>query len=673
MIKMKKKLGLLPFVIMPVIANAQNVGIGTATPQTTLDVKGNQRIGGINSYIAFDSLSGKIDWRNANLFVPVSQRLIQHSAAADGLFYNNIGGIGQLEYRNAAGNPVFYTSFMSGNGYFAGNLGIGATTPQAKLHIFSTSNEAARLDASEPYLSLYSNGVYKGYFWKSPNSIEIGSASGSSLPVTLAPDGYQRMFVTPAGNVGIGIGSPLARLHIADSSVLFSANGYIPTTPGNTPINGFGRRMMWYADKAAFRAGFVQGLQWDKDNVGDYSFASGYNTIAKGTGSVAIGSSTTAAFTGSTAIGVGTNANAPGSTALGAGTYTGGAYSTAMGYSTVANGDYSTAMGGFTNAKAPGSLSVGFSNDSTDSPHPFIPASTDRIFQIGNCTFSVRSNALTVLRNGNTGIGTVSPNAPLQFSNSIGNRKIVLWEGTNNDHQFYGFGINGSVLRYQTPSVGDDHIFYSGSGTNSSTELFRIKGNGNTGVGVSDPAYILDVGARMRIRSSGSNSAGIWLNNSANNSLPAFIGMRSDNLVGFYGSAAPNAGWGFLMNTDNGKVGIGTDNPAAQLEVNGYTKLGSDAPSIKMKKLTGTTSPNNGGEVSIAHGLDFAKILSVSVMVSFYLPTTSNLVWVHSGDKLNFANFQWACGTTNISVTNFPNECFSIFSVPIKIVITYEE
>lgn len=92
---------------------------------------------------------------------------------------------------------------------------------------------------------------------------------------------------------------------------------------------------------------------------------------------------------------------------------------------------------------------------------------------------------------------------------------------------------------------------------------------GNTGIGVNNPAFKLDVGARMRIRSTAGNTAGLWLNNDANTATPSFIGMRNDSLVGFYGSAAPNSGWGMLMNTNSGRVGIGTDNAAAALHVIG--------------------------------------------------------------------------------------------------------
>lgn len=80
---------------------------------------------------------------------------------------------------------------------------------------------------------------------------------------------------------------------------------------------------------------------------------------------------------------------------------------------------------------------------------------------------------------GNIGIGLTSPNAPLQFASTSNiNRKIVLFEDFNNNHQFYGFGINDGLLRYQS-SGGGDHVFYSAISASASKELMRIKYDGN--------------------------------------------------------------------------------------------------------------------------------------------------------------------------------------------------
>ena len=104
-------------------------------------------------------------------------------------------------------------------------------------------------------------------------------------------------------NVGIGTTTPLARLQVTDSAVLFSAQGDVPATPGNPPTQGAGRRLMWYPGKAAFRVGYAFGTEWDKNNIGLYSFPSGYFTTASGTSSTAMGGQTTASDYGSTAFG----------------------------------------------------------------------------------------------------------------------------------------------------------------------------------------------------------------------------------------------------------------------------------------------------------------------------------------------------------------------------------
>jgi len=58
------------------------------------------------------------------------------------------------------------------------------------------------------------------------------------------------------------------------------------------------------------------------------------------------------------------------------------------------------------------------------------------------------------------------------------NRKLVLFDILNNDHQFYGLGIQTDTLRYQVFGTTASHIFYAGTSTTTSTELFRVAGTG---------------------------------------------------------------------------------------------------------------------------------------------------------------------------------------------------
>ena len=57
---------------------------------------------------------------------------------------------------------------------------------------------------------------------------------------------------------------------------------------GTMPATGEGTRLMFYPKKAALRAGYAQGAQWDDTNIGQYSTAIGVNTTASGARSVAL-------------------------------------------------------------------------------------------------------------------------------------------------------------------------------------------------------------------------------------------------------------------------------------------------------------------------------------------------------------------------------------------------
>jgi hypothetical protein len=437
------------------------------------------------------------------------------------------------------------------------------------------------------------------------------------------------------GNVGIGTTTPVARLHVADSAVLFT--GQQSSTPTDPPVSGAGLRMMWYPQKGAFRSGFVNGSQWDKGNIGYNSFSGGSNTIARGGCSVSFGAGTIAGANYSSAFGLNSGAIGIASTAMGQYINASGEASVSMGDGSIASGDFSLSVGKLSIASGKYSVSLGYNNtasgeasvsmgrgttaigsfstslgDQTKAVGSFSTSMgqfsrsigsystamglnnvsysnyalvtglfndttlTNSLFEIGNGTANnARKNAMTVLANGNVGIGTSSvgvrldvlgtnswdlvntegdmrignsshrlkmgvaldgggigaagimqaggigllsigaagkfvmhingtgngnvgigtstPNALLQLGNTVANRKIVLYETANNDHQYYGFGINGGTLRYQTDAAAADHVFFAAVSSTSSQELMRIKGNGNVGIGTNAPSQKLHV------------------------------------------------------------------------------------------------------------------------------------------------------------------------------------
>lgn len=114
---------------------------------------------------------------------------------------------------------------------------------------------------------------------------------------------------------------------------------------GPIPASGGGIRMMWHGGKAAFRAGFVDGTDWDEAAVG-------IGSVAFGLGGRASGEASFSAGDGNTASGIG-------STAFGRGSLAQGAWSLAVGRQVDASGQESAALGVLSRASGPWAFAVG--------------------------------------------------------------------------------------------------------------------------------------------------------------------------------------------------------------------------------------------------------------------------------------------------------------------------
>jgi ribosomal protein L31 len=194
-----------------------------------------------------------------------------------------------------------------------------------------------------------------------------------------------------------------------------------------------------------------------------------------------------------------------------------------------------------------------------------------------------QDNILVGTAAGNVGIGTSTPNAPLQFATVAVSRKIVLFDGFNNDNQFYGFGINNNTLRYQVDTTAASHVFYTGTSSTTSNELFRIAGNGNIGIGTSTPTARLDISgasAAISLRSTAeSQSVFLYMSNPFNGSSVNKTAIISQGITSFSRSKLHFCLNNVLDNTTavsvsdarltidtNGNVGIGITSPNAPLQ-----------------------------------------------------------------------------------------------------------
>ncbi len=240
------------------------------------------------------------------------------------------------------------------------------------------------------------------------------------------------MTVLKNGHTGFGTDHPAALLHTYGSAagggnVLFEGS-YKSTNPGDPPASGAGTRMMWYPDRAAFRAGGVGGTDWNKANIGAYSVAMGYNTKANSAYSTAMGWVTEASGLAATAMGNSSTASGDNATAIGYAATASGNFSSAIGVGATASGNSSSAFGSSTTASGTASLATG---DGTIAPSGYETAlgryntiyspasstgwsSADRLFVIGRGTSSTnRLDALVVMKSGRIGIGTSTPGATL--------------------------------------------------------------------------------------------------------------------------------------------------------------------------------------------------------------------------------------------------------------------
>lgn len=185
------------------------------------------------------------------------------------------------------------------------------------------------------------------------------------------------------GKVGIKNGGgafvPSALFQVQNGSVLFDG------TTGTTPVTGAGTRMMWIPSLSAFRAGAVNGTQWN--TPGQYSAAFGYNNTASGQSSFSVGRANIASGDYSLAMGDGNKSTGVGSVALGYWTNSSGVYTSTMGMSTVAQSYNSFVIGAYN--YNPGTYSI----NSWISAEP--------LFVIGNGSFGATRNAMMVLKNGN--------------------------------------------------------------------------------------------------------------------------------------------------------------------------------------------------------------------------------------------------------------------------------
>ena len=302
---------------------------------------------------------------------------------------------------------------------------------------------------------------------------------------------------------------------------------------------------------------------------------------------------------------------------------------TSPGYKLTVNGDVDVNNGAILAAQAYG-INLGVSG------YDIVMPTTTRI-----AIKTSGSERVSILNNGNVGIGTTSPlaqltigsgsltdgNIPVQISTSGGTSQV--WYGVNKNGG-YGLllgrhegGIGGGGAGSYIRNIPEDPLYFMVSNNDLA---MTILANKNVGIGTASPGYTLEI-AGPSTTSFAYQRTGVSANK---------WGFHSDNDATYW----QNLTSGNLLFTlqNGGNVGIGTTSPGQKLEVAGRIRVTTD-PTIEFYE---SSSKRGGIQWSTAN--DYTNIFAVGGDIRFDIGgekmriTSGGAVQIgttNSGSKLN--------------------------------------
>lgn len=121
----------------------------------------------------------------------------------------------------------------------AQNVGIGTVNPTGRLHIDlnGTTNANAIIieDDGDPLIQFSRTGISKGFIQSFGDDFRIGTYPSNPLgKLIMRTNNVDRLFITPTGNIGIGISEPAGRFQIGTGSTAsLVSHGYLMLGPEN--------------------------------------------------------------------------------------------------------------------------------------------------------------------------------------------------------------------------------------------------------------------------------------------------------------------------------------------------------------------------------------------------------------------------------------------------------